>query len=260
MGARPSLGHGRTKDFAMTTLSSLPAVQPPDSHARVTARQAARVASTARSEVHAQDRIGVANDAKAAAKASDLASAKPVADVMGGLSTVAMFSAALSSMPASFGLAHRGASSPGHARPDGHGPPGATGLSAASAPAGQVVTSPGASSRNATSSERGRDGSGKDPGSQSQSAPRLETSAAAAGTSTSGDMTGSTFDVASLGTGAEASAQADPGAATGGASADASAHSTGADPALGTPAARDAGVAQFRQTLTVRRVLLSMLA
>ena len=242
----------------MPTMSSLPAVQPPDTYARVTAHQAARVASSTRSEVHAQDRIGVANDAKAAAKASDLASAKPVADVMGGLSTVAMFSAALSSMPASFGLAHGGASSPGHARNNGGDQPGAIGLSATSAPAGQAIASPGASSRNSTSSERGRDGSGKNPGSQSQSAPRLDTSAVVAGTSTPGDTTGSTFDLA--GAGAEASAQANSSTATGGASADASTHSAGSDPGLSTTIARDAGVAQFRQNLTVRRVLLSMLA
>ena len=242
----------------MPTMSSLPAVQPPDTHARVTAHQAARVASSTRSEVHAQDRLGVANDAKAAAKASDLASAKPVADVMGGLSTVAMFSAALSSMPASFGLAHGGASSPGHARNNGGDQPGAIGLSATSAPAGQAIASPGASSRNSTSSERGRDGSGKNPGSQSQSAPRLDVSAAAAaaGTSESGDATGSTFDLA----GAEASAHANSLPDTGGASTDASARSPRPDPALSTAIARDAGVAQFRQNLTVRRVLLSMLA
>lgn len=240
----------------MPTMSSLPAVQPPDTYARVTAHQAARVASSTRSEVHAQDRIGVANDAKAAAKASDLASAKPVADVMGGLSTVAMFSAALSSMPASFGLAHGGASSPGHARNNGGDQPGAIGLSATSAPAGHVVASPGASSRNSTSSERGRDGSGKNPGSQSQSAPRLDTSAAVAGTSESGDATGSTFDFA----GAEASAQANSPSDTDGASTDASARSRRPDPALSTAIARDAGVAQFRQNVTVRRVLLSTLA
>ena len=244
----------------MTTLSSLSALPNPAPQVQVSAHQATRAAKTARDEVHTRDRTAAASDAQAAAKANDLAAAKPIADAMSGLSTVALISAALSSMPATFGLAHNGTTFTGQIRAHNDDRPGSNGMSAGNSLAGYVVASAGASSQSFSSSKKGGDSPGSNSGSQSQSRPGVDASTGAAGKSESAaspdDSIGSTFGASEAVAAAQASGIAEMSDLSAGALALSPQPGTAAGPAI----ARAAGLAQFQQSVAVQREPISIFA
>ena len=157
----------------MTTLSSLPAVREPDTVA--TAHRDARAARTARVAAHAQESAAVELAARAGVKASDLAAPNPYKDAMSGLSTVAIASAAVASMPALFGFTFGGATPQGQARPHhDDDQPGSIGIATVSLAQRPLVASPEPSSQNYASSQKPRDQSNSDSHSQRRSRAPVE--------------------------------------------------------------------------------------